>query len=509
MVYVIRQGDDGWQAARGEGDTLELIGEPQPSYDAALALLTSAVSQVLAEQAPDGLLADVWDGATGIAFSTETGDGRDFTGCDWSSRDPAVSLLPLMFQDKTDMGHYGAELAGFIESIDTSGDTPTATGRFYDSDVGREARDKLLGGAHFGVSVDCGSAETEFECTEYEEDDFGSFCVDGSMRFLSYEIIGLTMTPFPAFAEARITLGGGAAPAADDAAPDAAPAVAASLAAVAPPAPPAGWLALPEPQLGEPFLGGELGDEFLVDQGGGRLGCPLTITDDGRVYGHVATWGDCHVGYEDQCVSPPSSATDYAHFHVGEVICAGGERVAAGTLVVGCDHADASLFADAARDHYANAGLAWAQVRCVDGDYGPWVSGALRSDLTPEQVRVLRASALSGDWRRRGASMEMIGVLAVSGPGFGITRQAIVASGLGIVDVPRLLLRSKDGQPTALVASGLVRRCSDCEQRRAAGAARADSDDELKRLVRTIERRTRHLIPHEMAATAARIRSVS
>ena len=73
-----------------------------------------------------------------------------------------------------------------------------------------------------------------------------------------------------------------------------------------------------------------------------------------------------------------------------------------GALVVGCDHADLALFAPEARDHYAHAGLAWADVRIVDGQHGPWISGQVRPGLTDDQLATLNASSVSGDWRNLG-----------------------------------------------------------------------------------------------------------
>ena len=34
---------------------------------------------------------------------------------------------------------------------------------------------------------------------------------------------------------------------------------------------------------------------------------PLTITEDGQVFGHAAGWGVCHIGM-DKCVMAPKSA---------------------------------------------------------------------------------------------------------------------------------------------------------------------------------------------------------
>jgi hypothetical protein len=57
--------------------------------------------------------------------------------------------------------------------------------------------------------------------------------------------------------------------------------------------------------------------------------------------------------------------------------------------------------------------------------------------VTEEQVRALRASALSGDWRRHGTGLELMAALCVNVAGFPIPR-AVAAS----------------GSPIALVAAG-------------------------------------------------------
>ena len=57
------------------------------------------------------------------------------------------------------------------------------------------------------------------------------------------------------------------------------------LAAAGPLRPPAEWFA--DPKLAGPTA--------------------LTITDDGRVYGHAALWDVCHVGFANTCVTPPPS----------------------------------------------------------------------------------------------------------------------------------------------------------------------------------------------------------
>lgn len=279
--------------------------------------------------------------------------------------------------------------------------------------------------------------------------------------------------------------------------------------------PPAAWFAEPEPDEGDPRL---------VEQPDGTRAVPLTITDDGQVYGHVAAWGACHVGYLDACVTPPESASDYALFNLGAVHASGGPSsggvvYTTGPLVVNCDHAPGYASAAEARDHYAHAAMAWADVHMSAGAFGPWFAGALRPDVTPEQVRVLRALSPSGDWRPDGrGGLELVAVLAVNTPGFPIARDALAASGLNPVEAreaPAVGLTAS-GEVGSIVAAGLVYRCADCARRRSmrAGpqetamvAAAAALGRKLDRIEHMMAIGFRSQMQAEAQALAARIRN--
>lgn len=187
------------------------------------------------------------------------------------------------------------------------------------------------------------------------------------------------------------------------------------------------------------------------------------------------------------------------------MVCDDGTRVATGTLTMGCDHAAAELRAPEARDHYAHQGLAFADVRATNGALGVWVSGVLRPDVTTEQLRLLRASSLSGDWRRIGAGLEFIGALAVNVPGFPIAREAVTAAGLEQLPAAQLTASAflDDQVQTSLVAAGVVQRCPECQKRamraRLTPEAEAQANllpvGEVMDVLRKLELRTRHLGP--------------
>jgi len=222
-------------------------------------------------------------------------------------------------------------------------------------------------------------------------------------------------------------------------------------------APPADFYRMPEPDLGD-----ELSQGLLVEQEDGAYGCPLTITDAGLVYGHVARWGQCHTGYPDECVQAPPSRTGYANFHLGQTRCDDGTLVPTGVLTAGCDHAAIRLRAPDAREHYDNSGTGWATVRLTDGAYGIWCCGALRPDVTDEQVDLLRSLSLSGDWRRdrNAGGLEMLAVLAVNVPGFPQRREHASLFASATVTQPGAYWA--DDQLESLTSSGIVRRCAHC-----------------------------------------------
>lgn len=154
---------------------------------------------------------------------------------------------------------------------------------------------------------------------------------------------------------------------------------------------------------------------------------PLTVGDDGRVYGHVAAWHVDHIGMSFG-TRPPKSRSKYAYFHTGVVRTEEGTDVPVGQLTLAGGHASLEASAQEAVRHYDDTASAIADVHAGEDAYGIWVAGALRPGTTPEQIRALRASAPSGDWRPIKGHLELVAVLQVNVPGFPIAR-ARVASG--------------------------------------------------------------------------------
>lgn len=169
---------------------------------------------------------------------------------------------------------------------------------------------------------------------------------------------------------------------------------------------------------------------------------PLTVTADGQVFGHLATWDTCHVGMQGGCTTAPHSQHDYAYFRTGEVDTDGGP-VPVGHLTAETGHATADASPDETVSHYDNTGTVVADVASGEDTHGIWVAGMLRPGISDEQRYALKAGALSGDWRRIGGNLELVAALVVNVPGFPIPRTEMAAS---------------MGKDYALVAAAIVTR---------------------------------------------------
>lgn len=163
---------------------------------------------------------------------------------------------------------------------------------------------------------------------------------------------------------------------------------------------------------------------------------PLTVTSEGRVFGHLAAWNECHRDVTArECVLAPRSAKSYAPFHLGQVMTAEGETVPVGKIVMDTRHAGITLGYNAAAIHYDHTGDEVAVVRAGEDEHGIWVAGSVVPEATPKKVAKLRRSPLSGDWRAVDGNLELTAALAVNVPAFPVyamdddQRTALVAAG--------------------------------------------------------------------------------
>lgn len=351
----------------------------------------------------------------------ESGDRRLISEEALNTRDLP---LPLMWQIKTGDGHNDSVIVGRIDSIErVDGGIGNARGVFDVGPYGREAERMVRGGFLRGISADL----DKFSAT-VEDDEDGEMADRNSIKnnktvIKSARVMGATLVAKPSFQECFIKLE-------DDPSMDTEPtnipdgeyeetpedfeyAVSAIAASAAPVIPPREWFN--NPNLTKPT--------------------PLTVTDEGRVFGHVAAWKTDHIGMAGK-VKPPRSANNYAYFRTGELATDDG-LVQVGQITLAGGHASMRANAQQAIKHYDDTASAMCDVTAGEDEFGIWVAGALRPDVTPTQVRAFRASAPSGDWRPIGNQLELVAVCAVNVPGFPIARTIIAG-----------------GQPQALVAAG-------------------------------------------------------
>ena len=207
---------------------------------------------------------------------------------------------------------------------------------------------------------------------------------------------------------------------------------------------------------------------------------PLTITSDGRVLGHLASWDTCHVGFSGECVKPPHSNTGYAYFRTGEIETREGELVATGKITMDTGHADKDAGPQPAVSHYDNTGTAVADVAAGEDEFGIWIAGALRPNIGEQKMYDLRATgALSGDWRRIGGNLELVAALAVNVPGFPVPRIELAASGSHLYALTAAAVVTHDpnaGDPERIAIAVIARldqREADAKRRERATALSA------------------------------------
>jgi hypothetical protein len=350
-----------------------------------------------------------------IPEGIESGDGRKFDAGAITIRELP---LPFLWQIKTGEGHSGSVVVGTITKMErVENGIGNAYGHFDTGEYGKEAERLVRGGFIRGVSADLDM----FEAKEHEnaaKDDADGKVGAGKMKITKARVMAVTLVPKPAYQECKVELVAemgieqeeeviqdgvyveGVNPL------DASALIACGMVAGAiPVTPPKEWFN--NPGLKKPTA--------------------LTVTDDGKVFGHIAAWHVDHIGMAFG-TRPPRSKSNYAFFHTGVVRTEEGVDMPVGQLTLAGGHAGLEASAQEAVRHYDDTASAVADVHAGEDAYGIWVSGALRPGTSPEQIRSLRASAPSGDWRPIKGALELVAVCQVNVPGFPIAR-ARVASG--------------------------------------------------------------------------------
>lgn len=171
---------------------------------------------------------------------------------------------------------------------------------------------------------------------------------------------------------------------------------------------------------------------------------PLTVTPDGRVFGHLCEFDRAHIGFGGRRVYAPRD-DDMSFFLTGatDVLDDDGNtiEISVGKLTMNTGHAstDDGVSAAVAASHYDHTGSIAALVNAGNDRIGVWLAGAIMPDLDAFTTRRFRSCGASGDWRPIGGQLRLVAALSVPVGGFPIPR-ARVAS----------------GAPLALVAAGAL-----------------------------------------------------
>ena len=379
-----------------------------------------------------------------IPEEMESGDGRSFIKGALSYRELP---LPLMWQMKTAEGHMGSVVVGRIDYMErTSQGIGNAYGVFDTSVYGREAQRLIQHGFIKGVSADLDQFEAKEIKPEASED--GDDLGKSKLSINKARVMAVTIVPKPAFQECKIILekttntpqedsmiADGIYQDDSDTANSQALVACGIIAGAIPVVPPTDWFS--NPKLDKPT--------------------PITVTDDGRVYGHIAAWNVDHIGLAFG-TKPPRSKSGYAYFHTGVIRTDSGKDIPVGQLTLAGGHASLEASAAEAVRHYDDTASAIADVHAGEDAYGIWVAGGLRPEAKPEQIRALRASAPSGDWRPIRGALELVAVCQVNVPGFPVAR-ARVASGavMALVAAGALPLAKIKADPTAELSARIER----------------------------------------------------
>jgi hypothetical protein len=417
--------------------------------------------------------------ATFVPEGVVTEDGRAFApGAIILPPDEQARQLPLtlmgLIETSAEGGHDRAKVAGRIDSMWREDDTGKvkASGVFSNEEWGAMIARMVESKELTGLSVDIAPLEYEHvnradwfnekgEWTAVQGEDGEWAPANGAtmqepesleewlnadlVLAITKAVIGMaTVCPFPAFGAAEISLAASGMPRTytgpldlqfdcgctpvevaygSEEQKDEGEALTAAAAGLAPVSPPAEWFS--DPEFTEPT--------------------PMTVTDEGHIFGHAWQWNTCHLSF-DQCVTAPKSETNYAYYMLGEIACDDGERLAVGKITMDTGHAGTRLSRVDATAHYDNTGTVAAHVQFGEDEFGGWFSGAISPELSEEKVRLLRGATVSGDWRGVDGNLELVGLLACNVPGFPVPR-SLQASVVVVNDEPVI---------QALVAAGIV-----------------------------------------------------
>lgn len=322
--------------------------------------------------------------------------------------------MPLQWCEKSEGGHINSVTVGVLESHRQDGNRHLYSGYMLNNEHSEKAAN-LLAHKVASPSADMGKSEWHYTDENGRKLDSNEAIMahlekGGSLRrkITQGHVVGATLVAFPAIGSARLELN-------------------------------------PEREVRDVGLVAAAAAEFSprvyphahFEDPGFTRSTPLHMDENGRISGHLATFGECHSSVQSSCVMVPRSPSGYQRFHTSPPVrLDDGKRLQVGRLTVGTGHADPRLRPAPAAAHYDNTGACFALVVAGEDAFGVWVSGVAAPWATTEQIEQGLSSPLSGDWRNFGQGLDLVAVLAVNTPGFAVQ---------GSDD--------DEGYPSALVAS--------------------------------------------------------
>jgi hypothetical protein len=349
-------------------------------------------------------------------------------------------------------GHDGAAPVGAIDLLEMRGGAVYAEGPFSADPAGVQAALWVDEGVLRGVSIDPGDHPNHAEYIEeivdpatgavvdlarvYEAQDQIDAAIEAGdeaeaqrlidwldslyvrTRYTAYEIGAATIVAVPAFADATIELAPTATPVSASAEPDLATQLAAlrdrgNRGMVALQA--SGRVAVMhapwyQPQSTPATAGAEAELKGLTQ---------WTITDDGRMCGHLWDPDSCHRSYRADCVKPPPRGTDFKDFHVGTTVLDDGSRIRTGVLTFMGEHAPEAkgLTREQMNKLMEDTGKQLGTVRLYEDEFGVQACGQIFDDVSPTMAARALAGWLSYDLRPYGGKHYLFGLHTVNTPG--------------------------------------------------------------------------------------------
>jgi hypothetical protein len=188
------------------------------------------------------------------------------------------------------------------------------------------------------------------------------------------------------------------------------------------------------------------------------------ITADGRFCAYSHEWDRCHVSFTGagECWTPPRSATGNRMFHQSRTTAMAADgtivEIPTGVVPFGGGHAPLDATVAEASQWYDRPDVTKVIARAVEVDDGCVMCGFIVPGTTHREVALMRASALSGDWRwvPQIHDLDFLGPCFVARPGLPLSLEhAAIEQALWQIERTTEVSRTASGQISAVVG-GIV-----------------------------------------------------